>query len=262
MTLPMRSTALTLLAIAATWALLALMAPFNATLAPATCTTTHCFCEASRTGSLFLQPSNSWSAFGYVLVGFFIMGDARSRSRATALPVGAATMFGIAAIVVGVGSVLLHATLTLWGQFADVLGMYLVGGFSFVYAITRIAGLANRNATWLYIGVCAALVAVLLVMPEVRRWLFFVVLITALVLEIGFARRLRPGVVLRYLLLGIAAKAVAFGIWTLDQKRILCAPDSLLQGHAIWHLLGALSIWLTYCYFRSEQPPVKPAAHG
>ncbi len=254
MTITIRSIGFTLLAIAATWGLLVLMAPFNAGLAPATCMTTHCFCENPRLGSLMLQPSNSWSSFAYVFVGVFLMLDARARRGTTALPPEGAVMLGIAAITVGVGSVLLHATLTLWGQFADVLGMYLVSGFSLVYALAKIAKIDRGKSAMLYIGVCAALVTVLLIAPEARRWLFFAVLLTALILEIAFARPLRRRVVLRYLLLAALVKAIGFGIWVLDQNRTLCAPDSLIQGHAFWHLCGAVSLWLTYCYFRSEQP--------
>jgi Ceramidase len=247
-----RAAGFTLIAIVATWGLLAIMAPFNPALAPATCTTTHCFCENPRIGSLFQQPSNSWSSFGYVLAGFFLMLDALSRKGTNAFPPEGAIMFGIAAITVGVGSVLLHATLTLWGQFADVLGMYLVSGFSLVYALAKIAGLNRTKSAVLYIAICTVLVIVLLVVPEARRWLFFAVLLTALILEIAFARPLRPNVILRYLLLAALVKAIGFGVWLLDQNRILCAPDSLIQGHAFWHLCGAVSLWLTYCYFRSE----------
>jgi hypothetical protein len=249
-----RAVGFTLIAIAATWGLLAIMAPFNAGLAPATCTTTHCFCENPRVGSLFLQPSNSWSSFGYVFVGFFLILDARRRQGTTAFPIEGAIMFGIAAITVGVGSVLLHATLTLWGQFADVLGMYLVSGFSLVYALAKIGRLDQAKTATLYVVICAALVTILLIAPEARRWLFFAVLLAALVIEIAFVRPLRPGVILRYLLLGALVKAIGFGVWVLDQNRTLCAPDSLIQGHAFWHFCGAVSLWLTYCYFRSERP--------
>ena len=249
-----RAAGLTLLVIAATWALLAVMAPLNASFAPATCTTTHCFCETPRLGSMMLQPANSWSSYAYVFVGFFLMLDARRRRGESAFPSEGATMFGIAALSVGVGSVLLHATLTLWGQFADVLGMYLVSGFMLVYALAKIGNLDRGKSALLYVVVCGALIAVLLVAPEVRRWLFFVVLLTALILEIGFARGHRPGVILRYLLFGALAKAAGFGIWLLDQNRTLCSPDSLMQGHAFWHLCGAVSLWLTYCYYRSEAP--------
>jgi Ceramidase len=249
-----RAAGFTLIAIAATLGLLAAMVPLNAGLAPATCTTTHCFCENPRLGGLFLQPANSWSSFGYVFAGFFLMLDARSRRGTTAFPSEGAIMFGIAAITVGVGSVLLHATLTLWGQFADVLGMYLVSGFSLVYALAKIGRLERAKSAILYIMVCAALVTVLLIAPEVRRWLFFAVLVIALILEIGFARPLRADVMLRYLLFAVLVKATGFGVWVLDQNRTLCAPDSLIQGHAFWHVCGAVSLWLTYCYFRSESP--------
>ena len=254
MSIAARSLGYTLIAIAATWALLAIMAPLNADLAPATCTTTHCFCENPRIGSLFLQPSNSWSSFGYVFTGFFLMLDARAKQGTNAFPTEGAIMFGIAAITVGIGSVLLHATLTLWGQFADVLGMYLVSGFSLVYALAKIGRLDRAKSAMLYGIVCAVLVGILLIAPEARRWLFFAVLLTALIIEITFARPLRPGVILRYLLLGALVKAIGFGVWALDQNRTLCAPDSPIQGHAFWHLCGAVSLWLNYCYFRSESP--------
>jgi hypothetical protein len=254
MSIAARSLGYTIIAIVATWALLVIMAPLNAGLAPATCTTTHCFCENPRLGNLFLQPANSWSSFGYVFVGFFLMFDARLRRGTTAFPAEGAIMFGIAAITVGVGSVLLHATLTLWGQFADVLGMYLVSGFTLVYAVAKVARLDRAKAAILYVIVCGALVTVLLIAPEVRRWLFFAVLLTSLLIEIAFARPLRADVILRYLLFGALIKAVGFGVWVLDQNRTLCAPDSLIQGHAFWHFCGAVSLWLTYCYFRSESP--------
>lgn len=247
-----KSAALTLVAMLVTWMLLVWLAPSNAAMAPATCTTTHCFCENPRLGLAMVQPANSWSSFGYVLLGLFLIFEAKGRAVATAFPVEAAITYGVGAITVGIGSVFLHATLTLWGQFADVLGMYLLGGFQLVYALTKVANLKRIAAVGLYVAVCAALVAVLIIAPEVRRWLFFVVLVAALVIEIAFARPRREGVILRYLLAGILAKAVAFTFWTLDQKLILCAPDSMMQGHAVWHLLGAVALFMTSRYYRSE----------
>lgn len=219
--------------------------------APATCLTTRCFCEAPRFGALLVQPANSLSSFAFVVVGLLVAFDARVRR--SAFPADAAAVFGFAAIVVGVGSVFLHATLTLWGQFADVVGMYLLGGFTLTYALQRALALRRAVAIGLYLAICTALILVLAIEPEVRRWLFLVVLLASLTVEIGFARPRRPGVELRWLLLGIVANAVAFGIWVLDQRGVLCDPTSWLQGHAIWHLLGALAVWLNYFYYRSER---------
>jgi dihydroceramidase len=164
----------------------------------------------------------------------------------------------VTAIFVGLGSVLLHATLSLWGQFFDVTGMYFTSGFMLVCALARWRGLSRQQAVVLYAALLAALLALLYAMPEVRRWLFAVVLIAAIVAEMGFARPLRPGVRTRYYLAGIAAKALAFTIWNLDQHGVVCAPHSLLQGHAAWHLLGATALWLTFLYYRSEEPRTVP----
>lgn len=253
----------TLLAVVLTMAALFQLGPDYSRFAPATCTATRCFCEAPRVGSLIVQPANSWSAYGYVLAGFLMIFLARGPDWNSAFPRTAAIMFGVTAIVVGIGSVLLHATLTLWGQFLDVLGMYLVGSFMLVRAVARWRSIPDGIAIALYVGLCAALTTVLIVEPEVRRWLFAVVLISAILVELIFARPLREGAKVRFYLFGILAKAVAFAIWIADQRGTLCVPESVLQGHAIWHLLGALSIWLNFSYYLSERigPQPKPT-HG
>jgi len=228
-----------------------LLGPDWALFAPATCLSTHCFCEAPRTGELLLQPANSWSSFGFVIVGAWIMLGAASRpdSAFKGLPV---LWFGLTAIIIGVGSAMLHATLTLWGQFADVLGMYLLGAFTLVWAAARWRGLSARLAVLLYLLVAGSLIASLWLWPETRRWLFAVLLVVAISIEWWLARPWRPNVLGSLLLLGLAANALAFAIWILDQTRTLCAPESLWQGHALWHLLGAVAVAFSHAYYRSE----------
>ncbi len=246
--------ALTALSALGVLAVLAALGPGWAAYAPASCTATHCFCELPRAGTLVLQPANTWSSFGYVLIGFLMIVAPAGRDAASAMPPLAARTLGLTAIVVGLGSALMHATLTLWGQFLDVLGMYLVGSFLLVRALARWRSISDGRAIALYVALCGVLTALLIAMPEVRRWLFAVLLILAIVVELVFARRLRPGARLAFYLGGIFATALAFAIWILDQQGTICAPHSLLQGHAIWHLLGGASLWLSYAYYRSERP--------
>ncbi len=244
---------LTILSMIGITVLLRLLGPDWAIYAPATCTTTRCFCEFPRAGSFIVQPANSWSSYGYAFGGFLMIVLARGANWRSGFHPVAATVFGITAIFVGLGSVLLHATLTLWGQFFDVTGMYFTSGFMLVSALACWRGLSGRQAATLYVLLVAALLAVLYTQPEVRRWLFAVVLIAAILIEMAFARPLRPSIKVGYYLAGIGTKAVAFTIWNLDQNGTVCAPQSLLQGHAIWHLLGAISLGLTFLYYRSEQ---------
>jgi hypothetical protein len=245
--------ALTVFSMLLIGAMLYALGPDWTAYAPATCTQTHCFCELPRIGSFVVQPANSYSSYGYVFAGFLMIVLAQSRNWTSGLHKHAASVFGATAIFVGLGSVLLHATLTIWGQFFDVMGMYLTSGFMLVSAIARWRDMPMRTATLLYCVVVGALLSVLYWVPEVRRSLFAVVLLAAIIVELVFARPRRPEVKTSYYLMGILTKAIAFTIWNLDQNGVVCTPESLLQGHAVWHVLGASALWLTFLYYRSEQ---------
>jgi hypothetical protein len=244
---------LTALTALATFALLATIGPEWTRFLPATCLATHCFCEIPRTGALILQPANSWSSFAFVAVGFGIILSAARRSTMTPFAGFAAIWFALTAIVIGVGSFLLHATLTLWGQFWDVVGMYLFSAFTLAYAVRRWRTLGDGAAVMLYLALCAVLIGFLIAIPETRRWLFAVVLIADIAVEMTFARPKRPGVMVRWYLYGIALQATAFAIWILDLTRVWCDGASLFQGHAVWHVLNAGAVWTAYRYYRSER---------
>jgi len=53
--------------------------------------------------------------------------------------------------------------------------------------------------------------------------------------------------------LSMLVGAISFACWILDRQDIWCAPDSFLQGHAVWHILNALSIFLLYLSLRVEK---------
>lgn len=244
---------LTALAAAATYALLTMLGPDWTAFAPATCLATHCFCEIPRSGQLVLQPANSWSSLSFVFVGLWGMLAGGQRSNRTPFCGFAAIWFGLTAIVIGVGSFLLHATLTLWGQFGDVLGMYLFSAFTVAYAFKRWLNLGNAASAGIYLLLSAVLIGLLIVNPETRRWMFAVVIIVDIIVELWLARPHRPRVVVQYYLWGIALQAAAFTIWILDQTGKWCSGNSLLQGHAIWHLLNAAALFTSYLYYRSER---------
>lgn len=248
------STILTTLTALATYALISTLGPDWTRFLPATCLATHCFCEVPRAGELVLQPANSWSSFGFVAVGFWIIHEASRRSARTPFAAFPAIWFALTAILIGIGSFLLHATLTLWGQFWDVVGMYLFSAFTLTYAVRRWRALGDSAAILLYLTLCAVLIGLLIAIPETRRWLFAVVLIADIAIELTFARPKRPGVEVRWYLYGIALQATAFAIWIADLTKVWCDGSSLVQGHAVWHFLNAAAVYCGYLYYRSERP--------
>ena len=239
----------------AVWLLLSALGPDWAAYAPASCTATRCFCELPRVGALIVQPANSWSSYGYAFAGFLMIILSQGASWQSRFRSEAAAALGLTAIFVGLGSVLLTRRFTLWGQFYDGMGMYLVGGFMLVSAVVRWRGLPVRVAVMLYLALVSALLLVLYQVPDVRRWLFAVVLVAAIIVELGFARPPPQG--RSGFLVFCRDSRKSGGLHDLEistSTGTLCAPGSLLQGHAAWHLLGATSLWLTFCYYRSEKP--------
>jgi hypothetical protein len=55
---------------------------------------------------------------------------------------------------------------------------------------------------------------------------------------------------------GLGSFGVAFIVWNLSRTDgVWCDPASLLQGHALWHLLTAVSVGCFYRYLRDEGSP-------
>jgi hypothetical protein len=160
----------------------------------------------------------------------------------------------------------MHATQSAWGGHLDLLSMYLVASFAAAYALTR-----HRGAGALTFGV---LFAVLLVGCEVVGALpvdvplvhvpgnvaFGLLLVVALGTELTMVRGGRVVADGRYAVAAGATMALAFGIWIATNAG-MCDPTSPLQGHAVWHLLGAVAAYLLFRYYASERRAV-PLAPG
>jgi len=216
---------------------------------PATCIEHGCFCEAANTHSPIRQTANTISSLGFIFSGMLAMVRPSNKRR---LPFEYAVIFGISAIITGVGSAFYHASLTFIGQFFDILGMFLLAGFVLVYAFERIWNLRLNTTIGLYLTINLFLGWMQFALPDTRRYVFAVVLIIGLFFEAYYRRRHAPNIAVRKLNLGISLLTLAYIIWILDNTRTLCLETSLLQGHALWHLLGAVSVWFLYEYYASE----------
>lgn len=165
---------------------------------------------------------------------------------------GHAFVFGAASLLIGVGSAFYHASLTFSGQFFDVLGMFMLATLMLVYAFERIRNLRFTATIRLYLVIVLFLSVLQISLPDTRRFVFALALIIALFFEARYLKQQTPIIDVNKLRLGIILLAVAYLIWILDNARIVCFETSLMQGHALWHLLGAASVWLLYQYYASE----------
>jgi hypothetical protein len=171
------------------------------------------------------------SSLAFVLVGAWIL--ARSPMK----------LYGAATIAIGLGSAFFHASLTFVGQVVDILGMYLLVTFMLLFNASRLWPRIAAHFGILYAGLNIALLAAQIAFPQSRRYLFAAVIAAVLILETRAHSINR-----KWLFWAIAAMSAGFLFWTLDITRRLCDPQSLLQGHAIWHVLGAVSAWCVFRY--------------
>jgi hypothetical protein len=223
---------------------------------PATCMPNDCFCERVRPQGL-AQPVNTWSCVAFVWVAILMGADSRwLRLQPTANALGEqpanAIVFSLALGITGLGSALYHASLTFVGQFMDVLGMYFIATFLIIYQIGRRRRLSAKTVIGVFLIANASLATMLWYAAQARRYVFAVLILAVIGLELG--KPSRPTATNPLLFVAaVVVLALGFAVWVLDITRSVCAPESMVQGHAIWHLAGAFASGLIYLYFRTER---------
>ncbi len=220
-----------------------------------------CYCEAARTGWI-RQPANTWSCLAGVLVGLGIAASAGGGKDMTRAGPGANRMRAdpfypalYACIVVysGIGAAFFHASLTDWGGKLDMASMVLSFGFWLAYNVTRARDLTRGRFLALFLGLAAVLLVPRVVFGVLGLEIFAGLVAAVLVSEVLVARSpLR--IERRWLWIGLALYLPALLVWWLSLSgHPLCDPASLLQGHAVWHVITALSPAALYLYFRDGE---------
>lgn len=58
----------------------------------------------------------------------------------------------------------------------------------------------------------------------------------------------KSGVSLSNLIIAGSILVLSFGLWSLDNWRIVCDPSSLLQLHAVWHILNSVATYFAWLH--------------
>lgn len=220
------------------------------------------FCEAAR-GAWILQPVNSWSNLGFVVAGLMVAWYAGERLR-LGLTMGAhpglATAYAVLVVLLGPGSMAMHATQSDLGGHLDLLSMFLVSGFALAYALMRFLRRGpGLLAVAFVLAVGAGMVVYLQggtvpVLGHIGNAVFGVELAIAVGLEVALVRRRVPRQDVAFGAASVAVLATAFAIWTTGKNdHPWCDPTSLLQAHGIWHVLCAVSAYLLFRHYAAER---------
>ena len=220
------------------------------------------FCEAPRAGWV-RQPVNTWSNLGFVVAGLSVAWYAGDRLR-LGLTMGAhpglATAYAVLVVLLGPGSMAMHATQSDLGGHLDLLSMFLVSGFALAYALMRWLGRGPAFLAAVFAVAVLAGMAVHLrggsvpVLGHLGNAAFGAQLWVAVGLEVALVRRRAPHQDVAFGLASVLVLASAFAIWTTGTGgHPWCTPEAVLQQHGAWHLLCAVSAYLLFRHYAAER---------
>lgn len=221
------------------------------------------FCEASRPGYI-KQPANTFSNIGFIVAGLVIgwqlsSGRFLQNQNSFTRTFFYGTFFSSLAVLLGPGSMALHATTAKVGGFFDMLSMYLIASFVLAYAMQRYFSWQPLQFTMVFAITLAICLWANFQDYEIIFGFFgntaFAFFVTLTIMFEGlnmYARKLRMNKTWGYA--SLLSLLTAFVIWNLSRTDApFCDPSSLVQGHGIWHLLCAFSVYSLFRMYVSEQ---------
>lgn len=225
------------------------------------------FAEAITPG-IFRTRANTWSNLFYIFIGIYIVVYAwwdKRRSTTDHDPYSVRqpalmALYGVACIVLGFGSGLMHASMMPFGHKADVFGMYFV--FITLIAlqwgrwIPYVPFTKHRWPSWPILGILAITVSFLLLfygkeIGGAGKILGRLTLLIGLGIVVDLIWRKYSQQYL-WFLLAIISLVVGGYLQRQDVARRFDPSDAWLQGHAVWHLLTAAMYAFMAIFYRTE----------
>jgi len=225
---------------------------------PASCFPNHCFCETITHGFI-RQPVNAYTNLAYIIIGIYILiylfhtrSNRQKKNRITGLSRKIFILFGLASIAVGIGSFIYHAGFTFLGMELDDDTMYLIGSFMLFWGCAHIQSMSVRRFLLFYFLLNICLELIIYFFPVLRGPLFGLLVLGSILIDRLIILYQKTTSQVKYLVWGVGLFTLGYLVWIPDYTKQICVPNSIIQGHAIWHVLTALAILMIFLYMDSE----------
>lgn len=195
-------------------------------------------CEHYRAGFLG-QPASALSSAAFVVAGAGIL-VTRPGNDGAELARRQQAIFALLVAGIGVGSFIQHGPHPGWQAYTHDLPLAGVLAFAAADAASDLIGRELSPAWWLV--PLAAMVPIVAVGATPSTIAQAILGAAAIGLNVLRARRrpaLRKPVMMALLAAGVGAVTSS-----VMDRPTLCRPDSVVQGHAVWHVLAAAALWL------------------
>ncbi|GIX40684.1 MAG: hypothetical protein KatS3mg129_0417 [Leptospiraceae bacterium] len=208
----------------------------------ATCLPDNCFCEKVYTNQI-AQPINSFTNIFYLYTGILILFQLKKWDLFSII-------YSYIVILLSIGSFFYHATMTFFGMWLDVFSMYMYILFLIIYLLYKTHFIKKNQAIIIYLIGLILSGIFLYDSPLFRRFLFgFYVIITIFVFQ-----RVKNHIPIKpkNFYIALILFAISYGIWLLDYYKIFCNPESIIQGHGIWHTIDSIVIYYIYLFIKEN----------
>lgn len=220
------------------------------------------YCEFNNSEAFFHQSMNTYSNLAYFFFGILVFQIAQfdfrnkennTQNKLEKFPL-LSVLMSCCFIYLSFGSAFFHASLTYLGQRVDMNGTYSISiallGIGWYHLLHKIEFSEIIKKLWF--GVLILIIIAFLPLSLIissSKLLPFMILLLLISIAIHYIQfRQEKSFILA--ILGFVLMFIAVKIRTLDVQKINCDPHSFYQGHAIWHLLTAMSSFCSYSFFR------------
>lgn len=185
------------------------------------------------------EPANTWSNIIFIVVGILILIECRKRN------LGSIKLLGAFSILLGFMSGFYHATASLIGELVDFSSMFLISVFLISANYARVKNWSQTKTFRFAATLTFFTLLTLFLYPVTGPFLFATQVVWASALEYIEWRKSPRKPQYKWFIWSFCILQVAFLIWNLDRLKILCDPDNhSINGHATWHILTGISIWM------------------
>lgn len=226
------------------------------------------YCEAARDG-LVKQPANTYSNLAFMFFGLlfswhFYKGtyahNSNSLTRTTFMPLFFCSMI----VLMGTASMAMHASESHLGQYFDLLAMYMISSLMFSEATNRIFKLKSVEfflVFFISLAICHGFHFANFSIPIVGdsgSLVFGFFVVTSMFMELYHKLKNNPSISFRFAVYCSVTFLLAAYIRTIGKdEHPWCDPHSLIQAHAIWHILTAIAVYFLFRYYVSENVEVR-----
>lgn len=194
-------------------------------------------CESIASGVL-AQPVNTLSSLAYSIVGIVIVGWAfRANGQERLVRI----VFGVLMVATGAGSVMFHGPQGQGSQFFhDVTFLLALLFFAVLNTSTALSWAQSRR--WAAFGAAAIVISGgLLLSPGATNAVMVALVVSVIGSDVAL-HRISPRGGWWYTT-SLVAMTAAIAMFLLGRSGgPICDPESIFQGHALWHVLGAVAL--------------------